>query len=55
MKDFYEKFLNVFKKISSKRFLRQISMTDFFEKFLKIVKKISMKNYIQKDFYDRFL
>ena len=58
-KDFYErflwKFLNVFKKISSKRFLRQISMTDFFEKFLKIVKKISMKNYIQKDFYDRFL
>ena len=41
MKNFYEKFLNVFKKI--------------YEKFLKNIKKISMKNYIQKDFYKNFL
>ena len=46
-KNFYEKFLNEKKKISTKRFLRKISMKNFYEKFLW---KISMKN-----FYEKFL
>ena len=41
-KDFYEKFLNEKKKISTKEFLRKISMKNFCEKFLW---KISMKNF----------